>query len=359
MITTILVSALGMLFAVLAGFKRYERALAVSFLVLFSYLALRYNFGNDYRSYEDAFVDINKLSSVDYFGSDISFEPGWVFLCRIFEPFGFYALVGVLAFLSCVVYWLFFLAYVPRSFYWLGFYLYTVLPENMLTQLSAMRQAVAIGLVVLAVDFLVKRKPVGYFVLVACAALFHFSAAIAFLLYFVGRDFKLNRLVAIGLFVLYVALFFYADAVVGSLLQSLSFVEGSTAVERYAGYEDKGSLGSGVGLAYYSMYMLSLLLAHNSLDVRGKVVVRLALLGVCLVPLVVSMAMLGRIALYLNIFSIAAIPLVAICIKDSAIRYAYVGVHVVFSARIFIAFFDDPIFVNSYSSYTTIFSALH
>ena len=142
------------------------------------------------------------------------------------------------------------------------------------------------------------------------------------------------------------------------MLQYLSTAESSTAIDRYLGYEDKGSLGSGLGLAYSVMYLLSLLLAHNFLDAKGRVIVRMALLGVCLVPLVVSMAMLSRVSLYLNIFSIAAIPLVASCIREKALQYAYIAVHIAFFSRAFFVFFQDPIFVDAYTSYSTIFSTL-
>lgn len=359
MIPTILASALGLLFAAIAGFRRYERALSVSFLVLFLYLALRYDFGNDYRAYADAFLDINRASSIDYWGPDVSFEPGWVWMCRVFEPFGFHVLVAVSALFSCLVYRRFFLANVPPNYYWVAFFLYTVAPENMLTQLSAMRQAVAIGLVVLSVSYLIKRQFAGFAALVACATLFHFSAVVFLPLFFIGRDFSLNRVLVAIVFFVYVMLFFFAEAIVGGMVQSLSGLEGSSAIDRYVSYDDKGSFGSGVGVAYYAIYLLSLLWAHNSLDIRGKVIVRLALLGTCLVPLVLSMAMLGRIALYLNVFSIAAIPLVACCIKNASLRYAYLGVHCLFAARAFSAFFEDPVFKDAYSTYTTIFSTLY
>jgi hypothetical protein len=84
MIATIIMGIFAVSFAFLAKYKNFRYGLEISFSLIFLFLALRYNFGNDYSSYLDRFIDINKYSTVDYFDKFYRVEPGWIFLCRIF-----------------------------------------------------------------------------------------------------------------------------------------------------------------------------------------------------------------------------------------------------------------------------------
>ena len=89
--TIYLVGALGFiacLFAYFAQFERKATSLKISFFLIFLFLALRYEFGNDYRNYIDGFIEITTQTKIFFTGEQ--WEPGWNFLHLIFKPFGFF-----------------------------------------------------------------------------------------------------------------------------------------------------------------------------------------------------------------------------------------------------------------------------
>lgn len=357
MIATIILGVLCTFLAATAPLGGGRKALIASFGILFLFLSLRYNFGNDYKAYYNGFAEINRFPDVDYFDSETGFEPAWIWLCRLFSPLGFFSMVGFVAAFSCLVFWRFFVTYVPSRLVWITLFLFIVHPDNMLTQLSAMRQAVAILFIVLAIDSIINRDFIKYVFLVCIATLFHYSAAVCFLLYGLGRDFKLGRIVGLSIFSSFLAFIALSEEIVPVILQWLAVANDSASVERYVSYEEKGDVGSGLGLLYYGIYLISLLLTHNSQDRKGRLIVRMAVIGVCLVPLTITLAMLGRIGLYFSVFSTVAVPLVYVKISNRGVRIAYLLMHILFSVRAFMVFFEDPTFKDFYNSYITIFSA--
>ncbi len=158
MTTVAILNIIVVLFAYLARYRRTKFGLKVSFFLIFLFLALRYDYGNDYPGYLKHFLVINQYAWIDYFGKSLQFEPGWTFLCRLFEPLGFFAMTAVLALFNCVVYYRFIKKYVPPAYYWFAVFLYVFTPGFMLIHSSAMRQSVAITLFIFSIDYLYKSN---------------------------------------------------------------------------------------------------------------------------------------------------------------------------------------------------------
>jgi hypothetical protein len=78
MIVTIIVGLFAVLFAYLAKYKNAQWGLKVSFFIIFFFLALRYNFGNDYEVYLKIFLEISQYNYINF--AVINIEPGWVVL---------------------------------------------------------------------------------------------------------------------------------------------------------------------------------------------------------------------------------------------------------------------------------------
>ena len=146
MITIAIFNIVFVLLAYLAQYKGQAYLLKVSFVLIFLFLALRYDYGNDYRSYLDEFVRLTSYSSLDYTDETEHFEKGWLFLYFLFKPFGFFALVAVLAAFNCFIYYRLIKKYVLPNYYWLAVFIYVFNVGFMLTQLSSMRQTLAIGI---------------------------------------------------------------------------------------------------------------------------------------------------------------------------------------------------------------------
>ena len=105
MFTVLFINILAVFFAFSEDKKLIRHGLKISFFIIFLFLALRYDYGNDYAGYLDGFYEINKHSWIDYTNTKelFHYEAGWVFLNRLFEPLGFFAMIASLAAFSCYV----------------------------------------------------------------------------------------------------------------------------------------------------------------------------------------------------------------------------------------------------------------
>ena len=81
--TVAFVGLLAMFFAALPK-KNFRYGLEIAWLIIFVFLAIRYDFGNDYMGYWEDFNSLNSwaMFNVD---NDLHVEPGWQILCNIFK----------------------------------------------------------------------------------------------------------------------------------------------------------------------------------------------------------------------------------------------------------------------------------
>ena len=90
MYITILVGAISVFFAYLSRFLRNNWGLKISFIIIFIYLALRYEFGNDYEWYLISFNSLKEFDLVDFFEVILPYEPGWIFINWLFKKSVFF-----------------------------------------------------------------------------------------------------------------------------------------------------------------------------------------------------------------------------------------------------------------------------
>ena len=121
--------------------KGLKIVLTIIFIFIFIFLSLRYDYGNDYMSYYQSFLDYTKY---DYLYNP-SLEIGWLFLNKIFSNLGFFLMIAFLSFFYLYILYHFILKKVDPKYFWLSLFLLLIVPSNMLINLSAMRQSVAIS----------------------------------------------------------------------------------------------------------------------------------------------------------------------------------------------------------------------
>ena len=150
--TVAIVGLISMFFAAMPR-KQFKYGLEVAWLILFVFLAIRYDFGNDYMAYYD---DFEMLNSYAKFGidSDAHNEPGWQILCHLFNPLGFFAMVAFLTAIECYILYRFIKEYVPERYYWFAIFLYVFTPSIMLVGASMMRNMLAITLVIVSIKYI-------------------------------------------------------------------------------------------------------------------------------------------------------------------------------------------------------------
>lgn len=204
---TLIMGSFAVLSAYFAQYKNTRNGLKISFLLIFLFLFLRFDFGNDYPHYLEMFQELDSLGLEKYMQYELK-EKGWTYLSYLFLPFGFFSFVGFLAAINCLVYYRFIKKYVPVHYYWLAVFIYVFDPYLMLIQTSAMRQSLAISLVILSLDFILTRKYLLFASIVLLASFFHTSSLIALVLLPLKMfPWKINRKFIVIFSILFIILF--------------------------------------------------------------------------------------------------------------------------------------------------------
>jgi len=351
MLTVILVNTVAILFAYLAGKKGNLFYLKSSFFVLFLFLALRYNYGNDYVSYLDRFTEINLLE-LTVLGGDHA-EPGWILLCRLFEPLGFFAMVAVLAAFNCFVYYTFVSKYVPRDYYWFALFIYTFDAQIMLVHSSAMRQSLAISIFLLAIDHLHQKNTVRYLALVAIAMSFHMSAFILLPVFLLGLfNWKVNTQFAVCVLATFVSFFVFNKAIEQNLSLFVNAFMG-----KYGFYDERAELGTGLGLLFYAGILATMLYYARFWKDKYSLLAKLSMLSYLIMPLGLVILMIGRLGMYFQPITLAVYPYIFMSVKNSAFKYLIMAAIGLMTLYQFIGFFRSPVWYDAFGTYQTIFTA--
>lgn len=156
----------------------------------------------------------------------------------------------VLAAFNCFFYYRFIKKYVLPGYYWFAVFIYVFNTGFMLTQLSTMRQTLAIGIFLFAIDYINKKDPIRYGLCIGLASLFHGSALIILPVYLLGvLNWTINKKTAIILFLIYLLSFLFAQSFLPQINQLVS-----SNFERYEIYEGSMELGTGLGLMINSFF---------------------------------------------------------------------------------------------------------
>ena len=174
--TVIFVNILAVFFALLDSIKLSGKGLLFSFITLFIFLAIRFDYGNDYLMYQYFFDDLNSGKYGDLGKAGEHFETGYTLLNFIFKYFGFEALIMFLSIINVATIYKIIKTYVPREYYWLAVFIYVFNADFMLIHLSALRQMTAIMIMFLSLNYLFNKKYIKYIFCVLLAYLFHTSA---------------------------------------------------------------------------------------------------------------------------------------------------------------------------------------
>lgn len=352
MYIVILINILAILFAFLESIKILKNGLLLSFFVLFIFLALRYDYGNDYWMYQTGFDIINGSQYLDIFSESIHFEPGWVILCILFKPFGFFVMIAFLSFLYCYVLYVLIRDYVPVKLYWFAIFILVFTPGNFLVHLSTMRQTLVIVIFIYSLRFIFKRQLLLYCAFILLATTFHSSAFILLPVYFIQYiPFRINKWSGGVLITLYILLF-----LIGQQLRPLINLIIISFHEGYLIYDDDGIINSGLGLVLNSFLFLLILINDKYYENKQSFLFKLAIVSCMIAPFGVIIMLIGRIQMYFSVILIVVYPLVYDSIKPKFLKMTFLAILVVFSLFAFFEFFKSPIWIDKFEKYQTIFS---
>lgn len=355
MVTVILLGIFAMFFACLEDTGTYKHGLKISFGLIFLFLALRYYYGNDYPAYLNLFREVGSTSDFDFFDeSFLQVEGGWILLCWLCKPIGFFAMIIILAFFNCWVYYRFFKKYVPVKYYWLAMLMYVFGTEYMLIGSTAMRQNIAILLFLLSLDYLYNNKIIKYSACIILASIFHTSALILLSLIFI-RLVNIKIRLTSGLLIMssYILLF-----VLGKDL--LPFINNfvSSYFGRYLIYQgDSAELGSGIGLLLTS-FLLSVVLYYSIFQNKeNSFIIKIGIISFFFIPLSMLIMLSTRVGMYFQPALLAVYPVTLANIKNTLFRTVIIAIILLLAIYNFVIFFQTPIFAKWFGTYQTILSA--
>jgi transmembrane protein EpsG len=349
MLTVAIFNSIVVLFASFAKSKNNDYWLKLSFILIFLFLAIRYDYGNDYMGYLDGYLDI------EYFNFNLKnkYEPAWQILCILFKPVGFFVMIAALAAFNSIVYYRFIKKYVPPVYYWLAVFLYVFNPYFMLVHSSAMRQSVAISIFILSFDYLYRKEAIRYIITIFIASMFHQSAIMLILIYFISiYKFNITKIKIILLVFVYAFTFFlvqYISPFIDYIIREY--------FPRYEVYDIPYTLSTGLGFIYYIIVML-IIMYYMQYELQEKeLLFKLVIISYFIIPFQFNIELISRFSMYLTPFLIVVIPLIYYKIKKRYLKILFLSSYMFITIYSFYYFFESPVWHQAFSVYKTILSA--
>lgn len=268
------------------------KGLKWSLFIFFVFLALRYNFGEDYMAYYEAFQN---MTFEDRNNSRI--EIGYNILCTLFRPIGFYSMIAFLSGLYCFALYSTLKRYISPQWFWLCIFCLISNGDLVFVGCSAIRQTAALSIILLSLPLLEQKKLLWFLGFVALAMCFHRSSFVFAVLYPL-INMKLNK-------PLYVFLIGLSAVLLMTVLQSYFNLLVNNTVDSYfekysEGYGDSSGVITGSIGALLIRLMFIVLFLYKMLRENNRIRLVFYVLAIlCTVIFIIgSKSMLLRYTLY-------------------------------------------------------------
>lgn len=345
------------LFAFISRYKYLRYSLKISFTILLVFLAIRHNFGNDYKAYFESFNYINSFKTIDIFDKSLHYEPGWILLYRFFKPIGFYSLVAILSLLYCITFYYLIQNYSYRKWYWLSVFILIFSPNLLLIPASAMRQSLACTIFVMSLKFVFNKNLVIYLLLILLASTFHSSVLVLIPIYFIYNFTYNSKTLNCLLVSLYILI-----TITGNILfpHINIFVETvfKTYSEQYqveVNNEGLNILSSFIRLIPFTASVIIRDRCHNRYNLFF---INLFIISQLTIQLSFFMPIINRFEIYLGISTIIVIPIICNFFWRNFFGRLFVILYLIYMFRGFVNFFSQEVWEKAYGTYHTIFEVL-
>ena len=404
MIHFFIVFLLAMLFSLPSESKRFvsfrlykwntvavPKSQLISFVIIFLFMALRYEFGNDYINYRFIHSDMQH----GYISAWHSRNFLFVFINLIIA--NFHWLIAILSFCYLIAFHVLIRQNLKSNQYWFALLLLLINPSLFLIHLSAIRQAIAIAIFIISVHISQKKfrlfrsgeeinyerslgkysliansetfriqnqntkitfiysniiKFVIYTLLIINAAGMHTSALLLLPAYFILNQKKVSRNGKIFLCLFIVAMIF-------TPIYRIIIPIGLSFFPEYADHFLPGEgLTFGIGAIINTLFFF-LLIFLNIDKFEGKELVygKLYLTAITLTFIARISPMVTRVGMYFDIFIVVALPLAFSKMKKGYLKKIIFGfMMIIYIARLR-TFFTNPMW-QSFLEYQTIFNAI-
>lgn len=311
-----------------------------SFAILFLFMSLRYDYGNDYLEYMNIHELIN--SGLPAWGAD---DVLFYKMNKMFS--NFFVLITLISLFYLIVIWKLIRKNLRVDQQWLSVLILLINPYLFLVHLSSLRQTLAICLFVIAVNFAIKRNIIFYIIFVFLASSMHPSAILLLpcYLFINNKHFSIKHLF-ITILALCVMLFTpIFDITTKELLTYLP-----KHYENYYIQELQNSVLSTIISMIFVVFI-----GFNLRKLEGNEVIfgKLSLFASVISVLAYNVSMITRIGMYFDLFLIITIPQILSRFSNKSYKICALIILIMMYSMRYYSFFSNPMW-ESYWSYKTI-----
>ena len=350
----ILVGISAVFFALLESNKIWKSGMFMSFFIIFIFLIIRIDFGNDYWMYYYFFDELDHdyvtYSSLNLY--DDHFEIGWRVLNKTFSylNLNFNSFITFLSLINVLVIYRFIKKYVPEEYYWFAVFLYVFNSDFLLIHLSAIRQMLAIMMVLFTIELVIRRKYFWFLIVLYITYTLHTSSLFLLILIPISMlDLKYSLRNFFILIFIYFALF-----LLGSFFGDLVNLIVGNYFDRYSTYtSDEGAVTSGLGLMVNFIFMASLFYAKKYIPQDKQFFINVSIISILLGVLAIKVMMVYRLNMYFMPFTLISFPLMLYYLKDFIYKTGILLLIMAFYLYSFYNFFYSEIYSEFYMEYHT------
>jgi hypothetical protein len=354
LIVTLTLGVVCLILNYLAFLQKSFWGIKLSFFLIFLFLGLRYNFGNDYDTYLDLYNRIYENRDLAFDQTMFVFyEPGWMILNWLFRPIGFFGMILALSSLYSYILYKLIREYIPFKYYWIAIFFIVFNPGFILIHSTTMRQTIAILIFIISIKYINEKKIFLFVLLVLLAATFHYTSLTLLIIapfFFDNR--KVSFVYATLLFSTYLFLFIFGSHIAPYFGQLVTVFS-----ERYEFYSDKGTANSGLGFLFYSSLFLLTLNLDKIQDKKIALFFKLGIVYFMLIPFALIIEMTSRIGMYFLPAVLIVYSYIFKDLKPVISRYVFLLGIMIFTMYQFFQFFYSTTYRGYFMEYHTIFSA--
>lgn len=294
---------------------KYRFYIGIAFLVVLLFCGCRYYVGNDYGNYVYAFTKYKD------WGNYSIYEPGFDLLFFLFgdNPVGY---LWVFAIAAGITYLFIFKSLVKEHCVALGIYFLFTL--GFLTCANdQIRQGIAISIFIYAAKYIKSGEFVKYICLIVVASLFHYSAVVLILAYyirFIKFSGRIWTALILGAYILHLVGFW--QEYIGKLIAIIPYY-GEIYVQS-ARFLIAEETSSGLGVLFVVCLGVTMAVVYNKL--QRPVYATIYLSGTLLQIIAIGFMPIERIAYYMVFVNILAFPLL---FKTQKTKFIGMGITIV------------------------------
>lgn len=279
----------------------FKNGLKASYVLVFLFLSLRYDYGNDYSSYFGGYFSLQSFSDENFYykGYEFAWQYLNYFFKYLFGDAGFHLMLSSMAAFTCFVLYRFTIKYIPLKYYTFGTALLLIEPNNILVLSSAMRQSIAVTVFLLSFDYLLQRKYAKYILGILVASLFHSSAVIFIAL--IALNIVNWRMYLPYVFIVFFGLFFLLNNLTVLFNQVNILLESQES--QYLAYTKQGFVERKIGLGFaLSVLLYFVVLITNrkeTYNIQQNTILKIVLVALIFLILSLSVEMANRLNYYI------------------------------------------------------------